>query len=106
MVSEDHFVTPEDRVIGFILIGSMRIVPDAAGTSDDEDTDGLNESVAPECAEEEDVEVDESVVGEIADAGEDVAWSVAETCGRDQVDENIQADCPHTESDGCLDDGN
>ena len=51
MVSEDHFVTPEDRVIGFILIGSMRIVPDAAGTSDDEDTDGLNESVAPECAE-------------------------------------------------------
>lgn len=46
VIAEDHFVAAEDREVS-LLVRAVGVVPEAAGTSDNKDSHGLNESVAP-----------------------------------------------------------
>ena len=47
VVAEDHFVGPEDGEVCFICVRTVGVVPDATGTGDDKDSDGLEEGIAP-----------------------------------------------------------
>ena len=72
MVSEDHFVASENREID-LLIRAMRVVPDAASRCDNECACGLDEGIAPECSEDEGIELVETAAGVALDTGEDTA---------------------------------
>lgn len=103
MVAEDHFVAAENGEVGF-LVRTVRVVPEAAGTGDHKDPHGLDESIAPQGPEKEDVEVYESWVSVAVDAGEDIsAGDDVGSCGG-QVEESDHADDPHGYVDGCLHD--
>lgn len=78
-----------------LAVGTVIVVPHAAGRGDGEDADSLDQGVGPQGSEDEEVKPEQAGLSVALDRCEDVAWEDYEIGRREQVYHTDEAGCPH-----------